>query len=109
MLRFFKDADDDSGAESGLALSSVVSDSPATDSDAGQVILRTHIDRALETLSPREKVAFVLRHIHDHSLKEIAENMAVAEGTVKSLIFRAKRKMQKELKGLKPEVLNHAG
>jgi len=109
MLRFFKDADDNASTESGLALSSVVSDGPATDSEADQVILRSHIDRALEKLSPREKVAFVLRHIHDHSLKEIAENMAVAEGTVKSLVFRATRKMQKELKGLKPEVLNHAG
>jgi RNA polymerase sigma-70 factor (ECF subfamily) len=109
MLRFFKDDSNADQSESGVTLASVESANPPADTAADQSILRNHIDRALGKLSPKEKAAFVLRHFHDHAVKEIADNMSVAEGTVKSLLFRATKKMQKELEGLKTEVLNHAG
>ena len=48
-------------------------------------------------LSPKERTAFVLRHYHDQSVREIAEVMDVAEGTIKSLLFRAVQKMREEL------------
>jgi RNA polymerase sigma-70 factor, ECF subfamily len=109
MLRFFKEASDERSPESGVSLSDVESRDRPTDSAIDQSILRAHIDRALGKLSPGEKTAFVLRHFHDQALKEIAGHMSIADGTVKSLLFRATRKMQKELEGLKTEVLNHAG
>jgi RNA polymerase sigma-70 factor (ECF subfamily) len=56
-----------------------------------------HIESALEKISPREKHVFMLRHYNDCQLREISEIMNISEGTVKSLLFRALKKMRKEL------------
>ena len=55
------------------------------------------IEKALQGLTPRERMVFVLRHYQDLALKEIAEAMDVSEGTVKSFLFRAIKKLQKSL------------
>jgi len=60
-------------------------------------IMRRHIDHALQRLSNRERSVFVLRHYNDLPLQEIAENLGLSLGTVKSLIFRTIRKLQHEL------------
>jgi len=69
--------------------------SPDRLTDAG--IIRGNIDRALEELSPKERSVFVLRHYHDLSLRQIAESMSISEGTVKSFLFRAIRRLRKSL------------
>lgn len=56
-----------------------------------------HVYSALKNITPREKCVFVLRHYNDHQIKEISEMMDISEGTVKSLLFRAVKKLQKEL------------
>jgi RNA polymerase sigma-70 factor (ECF subfamily) len=56
-----------------------------------------HVNFALKKISPREKCVFILRHYNDHQIKEISEIMDISEGTVKSLLFRAVKKLQKEL------------
>jgi RNA polymerase sigma-70 factor (ECF subfamily) len=61
-------------------------------------LLRRRIDSALHRVSPRERVVFVMRHFNDFKICEIAEALAVSDGTVKSLLFRALRKLRKELK-----------
>ena len=60
-------------------------------------LMQLNISRALNKLSAREKAIFVLRHYHDLSLKEIAGILDIKLGTVKSLLFRAIKKLQKEL------------
>lgn len=60
-------------------------------------LMQKHLEHALQKLAPREKSIFVLRHYHDLPLKEIAETLKINLGTVKSLLFRALKKMQKEL------------
>ncbi len=95
MMRFFGDDDDASRTASKEA-------SPA-DSAEGAVI-RSHIERAMDTLSPRERTAFILRHHQDLSMSQIANDMEVADGTVKSLLFRATRKLRDELAFLKENV-----
>jgi RNA polymerase sigma-70 factor (ECF subfamily) len=55
------------------------------------------IELALQALTPRERMVFVLRHYQDLALKEIADCMDVSEGTVKSFLFRAIKKLQKSL------------
>jgi RNA polymerase sigma-70 factor (ECF subfamily) len=67
------------------------------DTGAEKRVVQQHIERAMKALSPKERSAFVLRHYHDLSLKDVAEAMEVAEGTVKSLLFRAVQKLRKEL------------
>jgi RNA polymerase sigma-70 factor (ECF subfamily) len=77
---------------------------PETDAAAEAGFLRGRINRALETLTARERTAFVLRHHHELSVREVAASMNVAEGTVKSLLFRATQKLQKELAPLQSEL-----
>ena len=70
---------------------------PEPDRHAEADVMRRHVETALKQLSPRERSAFVLRHYQDLSLKEVADLMDVAEGTVKSLLFRATKKLRTAL------------
>lgn len=67
------------------------------DQEAEASTMRQHVEAALAQLSPRERSAFVLRHYQDQSIKEVAAAMDVAEGTVKSLLFRAIKKLRTTL------------
>jgi RNA polymerase sigma-70 factor (ECF subfamily) len=58
---------------------------------------KERIDAALQQLPPKQRSIFVLRHYNELSLKDIAEVLGVAEGTVKAQLFRAIKKLQKEL------------
>jgi RNA polymerase sigma-70 factor (ECF subfamily) len=60
--------------------------------------LSTELRKALEALPPRQRMALQLKVIHGMSLKEIAELMEAAEGTVKSHLFRATHRLQQALK-----------
>ncbi len=66
--------------------------------------MQDHIKRALETLAPRQRSVFVLRHYHDLPLKEIAGILGLSVGSVKSQLFRAIRRLQKELAFYKAEL-----
>lgn len=59
--------------------------------------IQQHIQAALRQLSDRERSVFVLRHYQEMPLKEISAVLDIAEGTVKALLFRAIRRLQKEL------------
>ena len=59
--------------------------------------IQKDIEKALAQLSPRERTVFVLRHYNELSLKEIGQMLEIADGTVKSLLHRAVRRLQKEL------------
>jgi RNA polymerase sigma-70 factor (ECF subfamily) len=63
-----------------------------------------HIQRALESLSEQERVVFVMRHYQDMALKEISLALDIAEGTVKSLLFRSIRKLRKSLSFYRDEM-----
>ncbi len=60
-------------------------------------IMQRRIQNALYKVTPRERAVFVMRHYNDLEIKEIAEVLNVSSGTVKSLLFRALKKMRKEL------------
>jgi RNA polymerase sigma-70 factor, ECF subfamily len=75
---------------------------PEKKAEAG--LMRDHIDRAIQKLTPREKSIFVLRHYNDLPQKEIAEILKINLGTVKSMLFRALKKLQKELSFYREEL-----
>jgi RNA polymerase sigma-70 factor (ECF subfamily) len=77
---------------------------PGPDKRAEAGVIREHIERALGCLSPAERSVFVMRHYHDKPLKEIGEALDIAEGTVKVHLFRAVRRMQKQLEFFKAEL-----
>ncbi|GAB5520663.1 MAG: sigma-70 family RNA polymerase sigma factor [Rhodothermales bacterium] len=59
------------------------------------------VQDALHHLTGRERAAFVLRHLHDLSTAETATAMDVADGTVKSLLYRAARKLRPHMQHLR--------
>jgi RNA polymerase sigma-70 factor (ECF subfamily) len=63
-----------------------------------------HIELCLNRLSKKERTAFVLRHYHEKSIKEIAGSTGLTSGTVKSLLFRAVRKLRKNMAYYNQEV-----
>lgn len=64
---------------------------------------RQRLRRALQTLSPRQRAVFVLRHEEGLPLKEIAGLLELEEGTVKAHLHRAVKALGKELADLVEE------
>lgn len=63
--------------------------------------LSKHINKAVDTLPPQQKMAFTLKYYQEYKIKEIADIMQCNEGTVKRYLFTATNKMREQLKGLK--------
>jgi RNA polymerase sigma-70 factor (ECF subfamily) len=68
---------------------------PVLTTESAQI--QEHISEALKKISARERTVFVMRHYNDLKLHEIAEILNITIGTVKSLLFRAIKKLRKEL------------
>jgi len=64
--------------------------------------IAAQIRTAVSTLSPRQRTVFVLRHHEGFKLREIADIMDCAEGTVKKYLFEATRILRKRLEEIKP-------
>jgi len=58
------------------------------------------VDAALETLSSRQKITFVLKHYEGYKIREIAEMLNCKEGTVKKYLFDAIKNLRKKLSGI---------
>ena len=56
------------------------------------------MQEALDKLSPRQRAVFVLRHYEDYPLEQIAEELSLSTGTVKTHLSRALENMREELK-----------
>ena len=59
--------------------------------------LRKCIQRAMEKLSPRERVVFELKHYHGLRLRTVAGILNTSEGTIKNTLFRATHKLRAQL------------
>ena len=58
------------------------------------------VNAALDTLSPRQKVTFVLKHYEGYKIREIAEILDCKDGTVKKYLFDAIKNLRKKLSGI---------
>jgi RNA polymerase sigma-70 factor (ECF subfamily) len=58
------------------------------------------INEAVESLSARQKITFVLKHYEGYKIREIAEMLNCKEGTVKKYLFDAVKNLKKKLKPL---------
>jgi len=56
------------------------------------------IKKSLKALPERQRLVFQLKVLHGMSIREIAQVIGTAEGTVKSHLFRATRILREELK-----------
>jgi RNA polymerase sigma-70 factor (ECF subfamily) len=59
--------------------------------------IRTRIAKAMERLSPRERVVFEMKHYQGLKLRAIGDALGTTEETVKNSLFRATRKLRLEL------------
>jgi len=64
---------------------------------ANQVVAVTTIRAALARLTPRQRLAVVLRHLVDLSTADVAAAMGCAEGTVKSTLHAAMQALRIDL------------
>ena len=62
------------------------------------------IRASLVALSPMQRTVFVLRHFEGYSLAEIAEAKNCTVGSVKVHLFRAMKKLRKELNDFAPDM-----
>jgi len=59
--------------------------------------IRARLAKAMERLSPRERVVFELKHYQGLKLRAIGDALGTTEETVKNSLFRATRKLRQEL------------
>jgi RNA polymerase sigma-70 factor (ECF subfamily) len=59
--------------------------------------LRSGIENALNSLTPRERLVFELRHFQGMRLREIGEALGSSEEAAKNCLFRATQKMRQAL------------
>lgn len=64
-------------------------------------VLASQIQSALETLTPRERTVFELKHYHGLRLRTIGEMLNTTEETAKNTLFRATRKLRTQLADLR--------
>jgi len=70
------------------------------DSDLAQrTQRRTDLQRAMAHLKPRERALLWLAYAQGESHRDIAERLGLRSGSIKLLLFRARRKMAVLLKG----------
>jgi RNA polymerase sigma-70 factor (ECF subfamily) len=64
-------------------------------------VLGQRIQVALETLTPRERMVFELKHYQGLRLRTIGEMLSTTEETAKNTLFRATKKLRGQLAGLR--------
>jgi len=70
---------------------------PMPDREAERAVLRDHLNRALATLPERQRLAVTMFDVEGMSHAEIAQSLAVPEGTVRSYVFHARRALRRVL------------
>jgi len=82
----------------------VVSDGRAYANPARELdrkVLGEQIQRALDKLTPRERMVFELKHYQGLRLRTIGEMLHTTEETAKNTLFRATKKLRAQLAGLR--------
>ncbi|MEX0601748.1 MAG: RNA polymerase sigma factor [Bacteroidota bacterium] len=69
-----------------------------SDRHALRMEISAHVEKALNGLSPKQRMVFTLRHFQGYKLKEIAAMLDCTDGTVKKYLFTATERMRNHLK-----------
>lgn len=85
---------------SAYTLSDVLADGTPPDQESVNSEITEQVQKAMETLSPQQKMVFTLKHYQGYKLREIAEMLNCAEGTVKKHLFVANEKLRDQLRDL---------
>jgi RNA polymerase sigma-70 factor (ECF subfamily) len=63
--------------------------------------LKKKLARALESLTPTERVAFTMRHMEGQSIEEISSALNLKVSATKNSVFRAVQKLRRQLEPLR--------
>ncbi len=91
-----QDSEDEHGAE----LAEAITEPRSTDRHVEQTDTALHIAQAMKLLSSKQKMVFTLKYYDGYKIREIAEMMDLADGTVKRYLFAATKKIRHSLKEL---------
>ncbi len=89
-------SDDDEGQEN-FYESSIADNEKTPDKKLEDIEIDMSIQKAIELLSPKQKMSFVLKHYEGYKIREIAQIMDCKEGTIKKYLFDAVQKLKLEL------------
>jgi RNA polymerase sigma-70 factor, ECF subfamily len=86
------------GEEGDATLSDLIStDAPDPARVSTREEFSTLVSQCMDRLEPHHREILVLRNVHNHSYDEIAGNLAINVGTVKSRIARARESLRSKL------------
>jgi RNA polymerase sigma-70 factor (ECF subfamily) len=77
--------------------------SDAPDEHQANAELGTRLSASLKRLSETERVCFVLKHLEQWRIREIAEELDTNDGSVKQALFRAVRKLRPSFADLRSQ------
>jgi len=89
----------DPKAEDGLDPLALVPSHEQTDTDSQDIM--DQVKQALQELPKQQQIVFILKHIQNQKIKDIALIMGLSDGTVKKYLFRAIEKLRVQLKELR--------
>ena len=92
-------AEDEGSSDVPRAIEPTDGTSPERDSLSREI--RRRIGEALAALTPRQRAVFVMKHYEERTIAEIGAATGLDEGTVKSHLFRAARKLRQRLEDLR--------
>ena len=78
----------------------LISDEKSPEEEILNTDLKNFIGNAVDSLSERQRITFVLKHYEGYKIKEIAEMLNCKEGTVKKYLFDAINNLRKKLEPL---------
>jgi RNA polymerase sigma-70 factor (ECF subfamily) len=78
----------------------VTSDDPSPERRVMGREITERLSVALATLPERHRAIFVLRHVEERSLEEIADTLGISLGTVKSSLHRTVHRLRERLQGV---------
>ena len=88
--------------EEELSVFDAPSPAPAPDAQAADQELGIALTQAIDQLPPRQRAAFILKHLEGMTIEEVAQVLQCAPGTVKAHLFHATGKLQAWLAPFRP-------
>ncbi len=82
------------------SIADAVAEPRATDRQLERTDMALHVSHAMESLSAKQRLVFTMKFYEDYKIREIAEMLGLAEGTVKRYLFTATKKIRRSLQDL---------
>ena len=86
-----------SGGEDGLSVAESIGDGFDLEAAAAGEEINAHLHAAIEALPPLQRTLLTLYHLEEMPIGEIARVTGLAEGTIKSHLFRSRKLLRRAL------------